>query len=105
MALVSKNAKTIFVAPQSKFKKSHKGVIARQSFNRRYTSSNNATISIKAKESARVPHRQSEHFRRSFVRKFKKANISFTHDLIPKTPVSQKSIGTRMGKGKGGIAY
>ena len=105
MLRTKKTNKTIFLPPQLKFKKKHKGIIKDQIYNKRETLLYGSTFGIKAKECAKVTHKQNENFRRNLVRTFKKSIISFRHSLIPNHPISQKSRGNRMGKGKGAVSY
>lgn len=105
MLISKKTNKTIFVPPLLIFKKKHKSFIKPQKYNQRAVSLYSATFGIKAKECAKVTHKQNENFRRSLVRKFKKKIISFKHILNSNWPITQKSRGTRMGKGKGPVGY
>ncbi len=105
MLHTKKTNKTIFLPPQLKFKKKHKGVIKDQIYKTTDTLLYGSTFGIKATECAKVTHKQNENFRRNLVRIFKKNLISFRHSLIPNRPITQKSRGTRMGKGKGAVSY
>ena len=105
MLITKKTNKTIFIAPLLKFKKKHKSFIKPQVYNARNSFLYTSTFGIKAKECAKITHKQNENFRRNLVRKFKKIIISFKHALNPNWPFSQKSRGTRMGKGKGPVGY
>lgn len=104
--LVQQNkTKSIFSAPQLPFKKKHKKRIAEKRYDTRNTCLYDSTFGIKAQESAKITHKQNENLRRILVRKFKRHTLFFRNALLPDWPVSQKSRGTRMGKGKGPIAY
>lgn len=100
-----KTNKTIFLPPQLIFKKKHKSVIKNQIYNAKDTLLFSTTFGIKANECAKVTHKQNENLRRNLVRTFKKNIISFRHSLIPNRAITQKSSGTRMGKGKGAVRY
>lgn len=100
-----KKTKNIFVPPQLVFKKRHKKKIKPQAYNLKLTSLQNFSFGIKALEAAKTTYKQTESLRRTLVRKLKKRPVFFTHSLIANWPVSQKSRGVRMGKGKGSIGY
>ena len=102
---IKKKIKNIFIAPQLIFKKRHKKNITSQTYNLKLTSLQNFSFGIKALETAKTTYKQTESLRRTLVRKLKKRPVFFTHSLIANWPVSQKSRGVRMGKGKGPVGY
>lgn len=102
---IKKKTKNIFVPPQLIFKKRHKKKIIPQIYNLKLTSLQNFSFGVKALEAAKTTYKQTESLRRTLVRKLKKRPVFFTHSLIANWPVSQKSRGVRMGKGKGPVGY
>lgn len=85
-----------------KFKKIKKGKLLR--FNYNCNSLIFGTIGLKAKNAGVLNARQIEAARKAIVRKNKK-KIKVWIKIFPNTPVTAKSTGVRMGKGKGAFSH
>jgi large subunit ribosomal protein L16 len=85
-----------------KFKKTKKGVLRKLEFK-----SNRlifGTIGLKAAESGIINSRQIESARQAITRKIKRKGKIWIR-IFPYLPITAKSTGIRMGKGKGQISH
>lgn len=85
-----------------KFKKVRKGKLLK--FNYKSNNLTFGTVGLKAKNSGILNARQIEAARKAIVRKNKK-KIKVWIKVFPNVPVSAKSTGVRMGKGKGQFSH
>jgi large subunit ribosomal protein L16 len=87
---------------QTKYKKTKKGKLAKLEFkSNRLTF---GTIGLKAAESGIINTRQIEAARQAIVRKIKRKGKLWIK-IFPDLPITSKSTGVRMGKGKGTISH
>jgi large subunit ribosomal protein L16 len=85
-----------------KFKKTKKGVLGKLEY--KANNLNFGTIGLKAVESGIISSRQIEAARQAIVRKIKRKGKVWIR-IFPYLPVTAKSTGVRMGKGKGKISH
>lgn len=94
----------MFLQPKkSKFKKVKKGKLKNYNFK-----SNNelkfGEFGLKARQSGTISSRQIEAARKAIVRKIKRKGKVWIC-IFPHTPVTNKPVESRMGKGKGSVDY
>jgi len=87
---------------QIKYKKTKKGKLVKFEF--KANKLNYGTIGLKAFESGIISSRQIEAARQAIVRKIKRKGKIFIK-IFPDLPITAKSTGVRMGKGKGQISH
>ena len=85
-----------------KYKKTRKGRLGRLEHKANRLTFGN--IGLKATESGILTFRQIEAARRAIVRKVKRKGKIWVK-IFPNTPITAKSTGVRMGKGKGGVSH
>jgi len=85
-----------------KFKKTKKGKLLKYAFNNNCL--NFGVVGLKSLESGFINSRQLESAKRVIVRKLQKKGKLWLR-ICPNHPITLKPIGSRMGKGKGEIAY
>lgn len=85
-----------------KFKKTKKGKLGNLEY--KANNLNFGTIGLKAVESGIISSRQIEAARQAIVRKIKRKGKIWIR-IFPYLPITAKSTGVRMGKGKGKISY
>lgn len=87
---------------QTKYKKYHKGKLSKFEYK-----SNNlifGEVGLKAIESGTINFKQIEAARQAITRKIKRKGRVWIR-IFPNLPVTKKSTGSRMGKGKGSVSY
>lgn len=93
----------MFTRPkQTKFKKLKKGKIAKYKYKSNCLYFGN--IGLKALESGSINSKQIEAARQAISRKIKKEGKVWIK-IFPDYPITSKSIGSRMGKGKGQVSH
>jgi large subunit ribosomal protein L16 len=85
-----------------KFKKTKKGTLGK--FEYKANNLNFGTIGLKAVESGIISSRQIEAARQAIARKIKRKGKIWIR-IFPYLPITAKSTGVRMGKGKGKISH
>ena len=92
-----------FFPKKTKFRKIQKGRI--KGISAVNTKLTNGTIGLKALEIGRITPSHIESCRQNISRRLKKTPGKLWLNIFPHTPVTSKSVGVRMGKGKGAIDY
>jgi large subunit ribosomal protein L16 len=93
----------MFLQPKkTKYKKTRKGNISKLEF--KANKLKFGTIGLKAINSAIISSRQIEAARQAISRKIKKKGKIWIK-IFPDTPITAKSISSRMGKGKGPFSH
>jgi large subunit ribosomal protein L16 len=87
---------------QIKYKKTKKGKLSRLEF--KANELKFGTIGLKAAESGIINPRQIEAARQTIVRKTKR-KVKIWIRIFPDLPITSKSTGVRMGKGKGQFSH
>lgn len=87
---------------QVKYKKTKKGKLVKLEF--KANKLNFGTIGLKACEAGIISSKQIEAARQAIVRKIKRKGKLFIR-IFPYLPITAKSTGIRMGKGKGQISH
>ena len=94
---------TMLLQPKKlKYKKSHKGSLFFLNF--RSNSLKFGTIGLKVIESGFISSRNIEAARQAINRKLKRKGKLWIR-IFPHSPITSKSTGTRMGKGKGSVSH
>ena len=93
----------MFLQPRkTKYKKTRKGKLNKLEF--RTNKLKFGTVGLKAVNSAIVTARQIEASRQAISRKIKKKGKLWIR-IFPDTPITSKSVASRMGKGKGSVSH
>lgn len=93
----------MFLRPkQTKYKKIKKGKLGRLEFKSNDLKFGN--IGLKAIDSGLISSRQIESARQAISRKIKRKGKIWIK-IFPDLPITSKSIGSRMGKGKGQVSH
>ena len=93
----------MFLQPKkTKYKKTRKGKLNKLEF--RTNKLKFGTVGLKAVNSAIVTARQIEASRQAISRKIKKKGKLWIR-IFPDTPITSKSVASRMGKGKGSVSH
>lgn len=93
----------MFLQPKkTKYKKTRKGKLKKLEF--RTNKLKFGTVGLKAVNSAIVTARQIEASRQAISRKIKRKGKLWIR-IFPDTPITSKSVASRMGKGKGSVSH
>ena len=93
----------MFLQPKkTKYKKTRKGKLNKLEF--RTNKLKFGTVGLKAVNSAIVTARQIEASRQAISRKIKRKGKLWIR-IFPDTPITSKSVASRMGKGKGSVSH
>lgn len=93
----------MFLQPKkTKYKKTRKGKLHKLEF--RTNKLKFGTVGLKAVNSAIVTARQIEASRQAISRKIKRKGKLWIR-IFPDTPITSKSVASRMGKGKGSVSH
>ena len=93
----------MFSIPKNiKYKKTKKGKLGKLEF--RANKLSFGEIGLKAAESGTITAKQIEAARQAIVRKIKRKGKIWIK-IFPDVPITKKSIGVRMGKGKGSVSH
>jgi large subunit ribosomal protein L16 len=87
---------------QTKYKKTKKGKLGRLEF--KANSLKFGDIGLKAMESGIISVKQLEASRQAITRRIKRKGKVWIR-IFPDLPITSKSIGSRMGKGKGAVSH
>ena len=93
----------MFLRPnQTKYKKIKKGKLSKLEFKANCLKFGN--VGLKATESGLISSKQIESARQAISRKIKRKGKIWIK-IFPDLPITSKSIGSRMGKGKGPVSH